>query len=303
MRNILVLRGGALGDLIVTLPALELLRRRWPEARIEMVGNAVAADIAVQRGLITAAHSQHDRRWSALFNEVPLPPELCSWLSAFDLVVSYWPDHDGQLQRRFPIHHGQIFLSAAAMPSCAPAAAHYCAPLRQLGLEPRELWFRISPTVVERNGPITIHPGSGSLRKNWRAENWLTLAAQLPAPVSIILGDAETETRRDIAVTTADMFESSAAKNIGVQLLRQRPLAELIDHLAQCRLFLGHDSGISHLAAGCGSPCVLLFGPTDPRIWAPPAPNVRVLRRADDLNAMAVADVREAALAALADRR
>ena len=39
--------------------------------------------------------------------------------------------------------------------------------------------------------------------------------------------------------------------------------------LAAARVYVGNDSGISHLAAACGVPCVVLFGPTDPRIWAP----------------------------------
>ena len=50
MRRILVLRGGALGDLIVTLPALALLRRRWPEAHIALIGNTTAARLALTRG-------------------------------------------------------------------------------------------------------------------------------------------------------------------------------------------------------------------------------------------------------------
>jgi len=51
--------------------------------------------------------------------------------------------------------------------------------------------------------------------------------------------------------------------------------------LRQCRLFLGHDSGISHLAAAVGTPCVLLFGPTDPAVWAPANPQVAVVTAAD----------------------
>jgi heptosyltransferase III len=42
-------------------------------------------------------------------------------------------------------------------------------------------------------------------------------------------------------------------------------------------VFLGHDSGISHLAAAAGARCILLFGPTDPAVWAPTNENVRIL--------------------------
>jgi heptosyltransferase III len=43
-------------------------------------------------------------------------------------------------------------------------------------------------------------------------------------------------------------------------------------------MFIGHDSGISHLAAAAGAPCILLFGPTNPDVWAPRNNNVRVLK-------------------------
>ena len=56
-------------------------------------------------------------------------------------------------------------------------------------------------------------------------------------------------------------------------------------------MFLGHDSGVSHLAAACGTPCVLLFGPTDPAMWAPPAARVRVLQCGADLSAIGVEEV------------
>src|SRR3954465_15700140 len=88
MQKILVLRGGALGDFIVTLPALALLRERWPEARIELVGNTTAAEIGRARGLLDVAHSQHEARWGALFSQDTLPAPLASWLAGFDLVLN-----------------------------------------------------------------------------------------------------------------------------------------------------------------------------------------------------------------------
>lgn len=314
MRKILVFRGGALGDFLVTLPALAALRQRWPGARIELVGNAAAAQLAVARGLLDAAHSQHDARWAALHGDPSLPPAFAAWLAGFDLVINYWPDPDGELRRRFPMSASQTFLSAAAMPARAPAAAHYCAPLRALGIERREMWFRLNPAgpalvaVPSRgahdncNGtpasggptlsnPIVIHPGSGSPRKNWPLENWRTLAEQLPAPVSVILGEAE----------PAD--SSRAFFPPDTRFLINRSLEDLVAHLSRARLFLGHDSGISHLAAACGAPCVLLFGPTDPALWAPPAPNVRVLQRSPQVSSIAVSEVVDAARGALSDPR
>ena len=63
-----------------------------------------------------------------------------------------------------------------------------------------------------------------------------------------------------------------------VSVVMNLPLPELAGLLQNCALFIGHDSGISHLAAAVKTPCLLLFGPTDPAIWAPANRQVRVLR-------------------------
>lgn len=291
MRKILVLRGGALGDFLVTLPALALLRERWPTAEIHLAGNATAAALAVDRGMLNAAHSQHERRWQALYGTDPLPVDFDAWLAGFDLVVSYWPDPDGELRGRFPLHSGQTFLSAAALPERGPAAGHYCAPLAGLGLFPRALVYPLVEYAPATGAPITLHPGSGSPRKNWPRENWLALVPLLPPPITIVLGEVERERR-----------PGQPAVTWPTPTFVQPPLAALAAHLARSRLFLGHDSGVSHLAAACGTPSVLLFGPTDPAVWAPPAPQVRVIRRGPDLASISVGEVRDAALAALRDR-
>ena len=290
MRKILVLRGGALGDFLVTLPALALLREHWPDARIELAGNAPAAELARTRGLLDAVHSQHEARWSGLFGEMPAP--LAAWLREFDLILNFWPDADGELARRFPLRPGQVFLSAPAMPTRTPAAAHYAAALGPLGIAPRGSYCLLesgrvvlapSPLRATRTGQtIAIHPGSGSPRKNWPLERWTELCAWLRevqcADLLIVTGEAEP------ATTLADF--GRPARNL--------PLESLVTEFSRCRLFLGHDSGVSHLAAACGIPSILLFGPTDPNLWAPPAPHVTVLRRGTELSAIAIDDVKAA---------
>ena len=315
MKKILVLRGGALGDFIVTLPALALLRQRWPAAHIELVGNATAAQLARHRGLLDAAHSQHEARWSALFDPAPLPADFRGWLAEFDLVINYWPDPDGGLRRKFPVRDGQGFLSAEAMPARAPAAAHYCAPLRALGLETQEYFFPLKPVALRvsagtvppltRRAAIAIHPGSGSPKKNWPIENWLELIPRLPESVSLILGEAELPRWSALSPTCFEDVFTPPSQRLGDKPLHliNPPLEELVTHLSACRLFLGHDSGVSHLAAACGARCVLLFGPTETARWAPPAPNVQVLQRGADLRSISVGDVVSAAERALADQK
>ena len=294
--RILILRGGALGDFLVTLPALGLLRTTWPDARIELVGHARAAGLGVLGGYLDAVHSQHEARWGALFSATAeLPPELHAWLAEFDLVINYWPDPDGTLARHFPLRAGQQFLSAPASPLLAPAARHFCEPLKALGLSTTDFRSRLQfpatndfrTTASNPGQPVAIHPGSGSPRKNWPHACWVELLARLEEPVLLVLGEAEME-------------RWSAPPPVGgrrIKVARNLPLPELAAALVRCRLFLGHDSGVSHLAAAVGTPCVLLFGPTDPAMWAPPGGHVRVIRRGTDLNALGVMEVLSALLA------
>jgi ADP-heptose:LPS heptosyltransferase len=289
--KILVLRGGALGDFLVTLPALGLLRARWPQARIELVGHARAAELALPGGSLDAGHSQHEARWAALYGPGPLPAGLHAWLAAFDLVINYWPDPDGALAAHFPLHAGQTWVTAAALPAVSPAARHYCEALRPLGLATEDYRSRLSLLATGYSLPatpsISIHPGSGSPRKNWPVERWVELAGRLRgrAPLLIVGGEADTAA----VAALADFGE--VALNL--------PLPELARRLATCQRFLGHDSGVSHLAAAVGTPCVLLFGPTDPAMWAPPGEQVHVIHCGPELSAISV----DAVWAAVAAQR
>lgn len=293
MRRILVLRGGALGDFIVTLPALAALRARWPQARIELAGNATAAALAHARGLVDAVHSQQEARWAALFSAEPLPDALNHWLQTFDLIISFWPDPDHDLARRFPLLAQQRFVAGPALPQTAPAARHFQLTLAPLGVPEVPPYVRLVPLdgsvdlPAVRTRTVVLHPGSGSPRKNWPLPRWVALVSWLVAQhaveLEIVSGPAE---------SPAPLAWPGTA-------LRDRPLEELVSRLNRCTLFVGHDSGISHLAAACGARCVLLFGPTDPQVWAPPTPSVTVVRSDPDIAALEMQRVQQAVSEAL----
>jgi hypothetical protein len=78
--------------------------------------------------------------------------------------------------------------------------------------------------------------------------------------------------RRDEGLAVIHPFSGSAKKNWPLEQYRQ--LA------ARARIYVGNDSGITHLAAAAGAPVVALFGPTDPAVWAPRGRNVRVVATA-----------------------
>jgi len=92
----------------------------------------------------------------------------------------------------------------------------------------------------------------------------------LDAEFLVISGEAEEQSIGD-CLALLDKAE------VNWRHLENLDLPSLASTLQHCDLFLGHDSGISHLAAACGVPAVLLFGPTDPQIWAPQNPGVKTI--------------------------
>lgn len=277
----LVLRGGALGDFVVSLPALRHLHAGGKNA-IELVGNAPAAQLALQAGLVERVHSQHEARWAELYGEGPVSREVATFLARFDLVVSFWPDPDGILARQLTSSGRQVVFGAA-LPASAPAALHYLEVARRAtGLPPNDaegLDFRLR-FETPRGRTIAVHPGSGSARKNWPIERWSELCQRIEAPMLIVGGVADAERVEQLRRFGEVLFDA--------------PVVELARRLAGCRLFVGHDSGVSHVAAAVGTPSVLLFGPTDPAVWAPPGPHVTVVKRGDTLDRIALDEVLKA---------
>jgi len=263
-QKILVLRGGALGDFLLTLPALAQLRRLHPGCHLTLIGNATAAQLALPSGVLDEVHSQHAARWAALYGQGPLPEDLAQWLATFDLVVSFWPDPDRDLQARFPVRAGQRFICGAAKPLSAPAARHFCEALTPLGIEvPPSFHFPLSQHALpptERDPKlISLHPGSSSKARNWPADKWRSLAFELQArgaELLLITGEADEEQAR-------------ALGDLKARHVHALPLPDLAALLARSAFHLGHDTGISHLASALDIPSLILFGPSDPQIWAP----------------------------------
>lgn len=285
VNRILVLRGGALGDFILTVPALRVLRERWPSATLELSGNATAARLGQVDGLLDRVHSQHEARWASLYGEGALSPEFHDWLAGFDLICSFWPDPERDLEKRFPLRPGQRFIGAAAKPSLSPAGRHFCEALRPLGLERKD--YRATLELAGLRLPkakplrVALHPGSSSPRRNWPAERWAEVLRRLRTAglqTLLIAGEADQEPLRCLG-SEAD------------SVLIQAPLEKLASELSSCGFYLGHDTGVSHLAAALSVPCLLLFGPSEPALWAPQGPHVLALKRGDKMEALSVEDV------------
>src|SRR5882724_5966462 len=309
MNRILVIRGGAIGDFILTLPALKALRDARPQAHMEILGYKHIAVLAEKRFYAQAVHSIEYAPLARFFaRNSELPAELADYFASFDLIVSYLYDPDRIFEinlRRCGIQN-LICGAARIVENAGHAARQLARPIEQLGINVVDFAERIFPSIEDRQFAreflasvpppiIAIHPGSGSHEKNWPLENWIGLFspdsrfADLEGLV-VISGEA------DEAQT--DQLEREW-KNRDIRFARNLPLPRLAAVLERS-IFIGHDSGISHLAAAAGANCVLLFGPTDPDVWAPMNENVRILRapnaRLTDLD---IAQVRAAVTTAL----
>jgi heptosyltransferase-2 len=297
--RILVIRGGAIGDFILTLPALGLLRQAFPAAHLEVLGYRHIVALAEGRYYADAARSIEYSAMAGFF--VPgavLAPDLVAYFASFQQVVSYLYDPSGFFEANLRRAGVKNFLPAyARIDDTAHAAVQLARPLERLALYLESHAAVVHPSAGDRAAVrrffgedrplIAIHPGSGSPRKNWPAENWLALGRALldrtPPPRLLLIGG---EADR----ATLDALEASWPDPPLVA--RDLPLPHLAALLERCALFLGHDSGISHLAAAVGTPCVLLFGPTDPAIWAPANPQVAIIEAPDgDLGQLALGDV------------
>ncbi len=277
-KRALAVRGGALGDFILTWPSLRALREAGYE--VELLTRPAYGRLAEAAGWVSG--------WRALeapeagFLTIPgaVPNEdWREWLSGFEVVVSWVPDADGAMRSQMMAGGvSRFYQGDGHCKGRGPAAFQLGKAVSFTGSRicaVEDVRVEEAPSE-KRLGPLmALHPGSGSVRKNWPFERWIEVMGSLSGKVPngswlVITGEAE-EVRWPSMAGALDQaglrWESARALDLG----------SLCRRLRECRVLLGHDSGISHLAAACGVPCRLLFGPTDPAVWAPLGKNVRVL--------------------------
>ncbi|HWB95992.1 MAG TPA: glycosyltransferase family 9 protein [Bryobacteraceae bacterium] len=248
----LVIRPGAIGDLIVSLPAIECLREGYLEVW------------APGRSLPLIRFADRTRSIAAtgldLLGVTEACPELIEELRQFDSIVS-WYGANREEFREVVAQLGLPFTFFPALPTTGAtvhAVDFYLEQIRSIRSCAHDGIPRID-CPAERGDFAVIHPFSGSPAKNWPLDRYRELAARIAdrVPVRWCAGPEE-------PLEGAVRFEN---------------LYDLACWLAGARLYIGNDSGITHLAAAVGTPVIALFGPTDPTIWAPRGPCVRVIAR------------------------
>ena len=240
----LLIRPGAIGDCLVALPAMEHLRASFTEVWVPTIVQPLIQFADAVDGI---AHTGLDQLGIPC---VRPDARLVERLRQFDDIVSWYGANREQFQAAV-YNLGLPFRFFPALP--APDGDTHAADflLRQVGGEGQAV-----PSIklaVEPQDFAAIHPFSGGARKNWPLERFRAL--KLETPVQFTAGPDE-------KLAEAVRFDD---------------LGELAKWLASARVYIGNDSGISHLAAAVGTPTVALFGPTRPEVWAPRGPRVRIL--------------------------
>jgi heptosyltransferase III len=283
VRQILVIRAGALGDGLLTLPALAALRTRWPQASITLIGPRTLLPFAGAAGLADIVLAMEDEAGLALMSEHGPKP---AW-SAADLGIVWlqdWQAVAGRLERwgcarvlagpSLPLETETAHVADHLFQVLTPGGIGPCCRARALavprrGIEAANDWLRAHPALPRTF--IALHPGSGGHRKCWPADRYAALAQRLVGDgfgVIICLGPVEAE-----GVPYWQQVASDHAAVVAANI----DLTTLAGLVCRCAGFVGNDAGVSHLAAALGAPTVAIFGPTDPKRWAPLGRWVRVL--------------------------
>lgn len=269
--KILVIRGGAIGDFILTLPVMAALRRQFPDTRLEVLGYPQIATLAEAGGCADATRSIDSRPLAAFFARGgELHPDLASYFSGFHVIFSYLYDPDEIFRTNVARVTKAQIIQGPHRPDDereAHATEQLLEPLQRLAIFDAETRPKLTFNARWPKPPhptVAMHPGSGSDRKNWSEANWREFIRRVleTTPLSLWLVGGEAEGDRMDRLAAGCPTER-------VTVLRGVPLPELGAKLATCAGFVGHDSGISHLAAAVGLPGLVIWGPTNATVWRP----------------------------------
>jgi heptosyltransferase-3 len=307
--KILVIRGGAIGDFILTLPVLAALREQFPQTHVEVLGYPHIAQLALTGGLADQVQSIEARALAGFFAaRSELDEKLAEYFAAFHIIISYLYDPDEIFQTNVARCSKAQFIAGPHRPDESARrhatevflkplerlAIFHPDPIPRLNLGTEEAArFSFAREVHERKihaaAPwLALHPGSGSEKKNWPESRWAELLEHLVAATDfnllLIGGEAEGERLGRLAAPVSPNR---------LKLAKSLPLAELAGWIKQCLAYIGHDSGISHLAAAVGLNGLILWGDTNLEVWRPPSPCMNILREPGGLAELSVQRVIE----------
>lgn len=285
MKKILVWHQGALGDLILSLPAVYAIKKSAGGVGLHLICRGDLSSLIIESGLADTVTSNEKGTFGPLF----VGGDSCSrdlklFLGLFNGAFVFMRGRDdiflGNLRRHIPhCYHINTF----PPPGVRMHVPRYqLEQLAGLGVEMGG-GFPVLGAGSDRYPPagppvIVVHPGSGGKKKCWPLHNYLLLMEKLHRcddfSSVVVLGHAEDSGEYE------RVREFMSGKAIPAEIIRNMPVSEVIPVLKKAALYVGNDSGITHLASVLGTPAVAIFGPTDHEVWKPLGNNVRIVRSA-----------------------
>ncbi len=272
----LVYHTGGLGDFVTAVPAIKAWNRRNPGLRKILLGKPATGILGIHEGLFDEVWDAESAVFSRLYlPDGPLVRSLTERLSRVKAALVF-------------TSAGSPLVSHVRRFACARLLAHAPRPVQRihvcayhLALVTKRLKMsarhvpRLTPCPAcaheadellgKRKAFAVLHPGSGSARKNWPARRFIAVAHELEGKgLSIAWIAGPTEEGR---------YQVPSSHTV----IRNAPLPVLVHVFARANLYIGNDSGVSHLAAASGAPSVVLFGASDPVQWRPLGESVTII--------------------------
>ncbi len=285
--RIIIVRNGAIGDTILLAPVIHALRTHFPAREILLLGRWERVSLLVGPSFATRALGFDLPGIHTLYGPTPaLPPEVSGLFGSASVVLWYGEDRDEQLAGNLiELCPGRVVVHSPHPPEHRHITDHLMLPLgwvnvpRPLAVPPLEVSATLPDDLEDllmwsRRGTnrIVIHPGASRKEKCLPVSVWAdVLHALCPHSLSrivVLSGPEEEKLGIDLC---------AAVHDLDPMLIHNRPLPDLVAVLRHADLFLGHDSGITHLAGAVGCRTVAVFRSTDPRMWAPPRENVEII--------------------------
>ena len=295
--SVLVIHQGALGDFILALPVLSNLNKALRHSRVVIMGFPRILELVEKRYYADKVMSIDQKGMASFYvRDGSLDITLSQFFKQFGLVVVFGKEGGGALVGNLKrVCRGQLLL-INPFPSEGERihlTDHLLRELRRYHFPVDETTPRLYLTEKDREWAenfyeskgissreraeiIVIHPGSGSKKKSWPLDRFLELLNYLQKNVGskilAVIGPAEGgEIERAFEKMKWEMGPDAPL------LAKGFSLPELASLIEGCRVFIGNDSGITHMAAALGVPTLALFGPTDPKVWAPRGENVTIV--------------------------
>jgi ADP-heptose:LPS heptosyltransferase len=265
VRNVLILRALGLGDFLTGVPAYRALRSAYPDALLTLAAPAFLDPLI---GLTGALDQLQPTNGLGRLGRVDPPPDLAvnlhgSGPDSIDDLLATGARH--LITHRHALRRG---VNGPDWEDDLHEVRRWCRLLQCHGIpaDPRDLYLSAPEVPPPVTDAVVVHPGAAANARRWPAERFRAVARRLTADGRkvVVTGTSDEASAAAIVVDTGGLPPKS-------NLCGELNIGELAALVANGRLVICGDTGVAHLASAYGTPSVLLFGPTPPSQWGPPA--------------------------------